>query len=171
MALSYENCKPLDQTTAKPVPKFRKGYIVAAGIALVAIFGSFDQLTKTAVVAEAEPVESVQAKPSAEHLETLKLLEDGWFEVQNGIYARWCGGRECQKVPCVGADRCKPTEVWAKDRAAGDIYARGNFVRDGVVTGWTNDTLYLGEGQRGILRFNIFQDYDSFELTHFNARG
>ena len=172
MTLRYEDCKPLAKP-AKPGYKFRKWHLGAAFVAAIILTSPFSEPTKT-TAAEPAAIESVQTGPTAEELakqqEDAQLAADGWFEVSNGIYARWCGGRECQKVSCI-ADRCKPMEVWAKDRAAGDVYARGNFVTNGVVTGWTNDTLYLGKGQRGILKFNIFQDYDSFELTHFKARG
>jgi hypothetical protein len=62
-------------------------------------------------------------------------------------------------------------EVWAKDRAAGDIYARVNLVRNGVVIGWTNDTSYLSQGQRGVLAFDSYQSFDNVQITEFNARG
>ena len=66
-------------------------------------------------------------------------------------------------------------EVWAKDRAAGDIYARVNILSNGTVVGWTNDTAYLAEGQRGVMTFSKYlPGYGSSygaQITEFNARG
>jgi hypothetical protein len=46
-------------------------------------------------------------------------------------------------------------EVWCKERACGDIYARINIMdgRNGPVIGWTNETAYGGIGQKVILTF------------------
>ena len=43
--------------------------------------------------------------------------------------------------------------VWCKERACGDIYAKLNIERNGVVVGWTNDTAYGGYGQKVVLMF------------------
>ncbi len=71
----------------------------------------------------------------------------------------------------IGDNRYSLLEVWAKDRPAGDIYARVNLLKDGVVIGWTNDTAYLSQGQRGVLTFDSYQYFDGAQLTEFNARG
>ena len=66
-------------------------------------------------------------------------------------------------------------EVWAKDRAAGDIYAQINVLNGGTAIGWTNDTAYLSRGQKGVLTFSKYlpgygSQY-SAELVKFSARG
>lgn len=99
-----------------------------------------------------------------------KFKAEGWAQVRDGIYVRWCTDT-CNNSKVIGDNRYALMEVWAKDRAAGDIYARVNLVRDGVVIGWTNDTTYLSQGQRGVLTFDSYQYFDTAELTEFNARG
>ena len=48
---------------------------------------------------------------------------------------------------------------------------RSNLLKNDVVTGWTNDTLYLSKGQKGILVFDTYQDFDTTQLVEFNVRG
>lgn len=59
-------------------------------------------------------------------------------------------------------------EVWAKDKAAGDIYAQINFLKNDIVIGWTNNTLFLSKGQKGILTFDSYQSADAMQLTKFS---
>jgi hypothetical protein len=103
-----------------------------------------------------------------------KLKAEGWFEVSRGIYGRWCT-QTCSTADVIGSGGYWLMEIWAKDRAAGDIYGQVNIIRDGVVVGWTNDTLYLDKGQRGILTFQKYglsnpASYTA-QLVKFNARG
>ena len=99
-----------------------------------------------------------------------KFKAEGWWQQQPGIYARWCTNT-CDNSKVIGSNRYSLLEVWAKDRAAGDIYARVNLIRNGVVIGWTNDTSYLSKGQRGVLTFDSYQSFDEAQLTEFSARG
>ena len=46
-----------------------------------------------------------------------------------------------------------------------------NLIKNDVVVGWTNDTLYLSKGQRGVLTFDSYKDFDSARLVQFNVRG
>ena len=99
-----------------------------------------------------------------------KFKAEGWWQQQPGIYARWCTNT-CNNSKVIGSNRYSLLEIWAKDRPAGDIYARVNLIRNGVVIGWTNDTAYLSKGQRGVLTFDSYQFFDEAQLTEFRARG
>ena len=99
-----------------------------------------------------------------------QLRSEGWFEVQNGIYARWCA----DSCPATQAymDYAWRLEVWCKERACGDIYARIN-IQDGAsgpVVGWTNDSGYGDIGQKVILTFQSATNGNA-SITEFRARG
>ena len=114
--------------------------------------------------AEAKAIADAEAKFKAE----------GWFQLKPGIYGRWCT-QTCSRANVIGSSTYWLLEVWAKDRAAGDIYARVNILRDGVVVGWTNETAYLSKGQRGVLTFSKYTPGHgsryTAQLVKFNARG
>ena len=103
-----------------------------------------------------------------------ELKAGGWFELSRGIYGRWCN-ETCSKASVIGNASYWLLEVWAKDRAAGDIYARVNITEGGTVVGWTNDTAYLSQGQKGVMTFSKYlPGYGSSygaTITEFNARG
>ena len=99
-----------------------------------------------------------------------KFQAEGWFQLEPGIYGRWCTNT-CSRAKVIGDNTYSLMEVWAKDAHAGDIYAQVNLLRNGVVVGWTNDTMYLSRGQRGVLTFDSYIDADSTSLVKFNARG
>ena len=99
-----------------------------------------------------------------------KFKAEGWWEAQPGIFVRWCTNT-CNNSKVIGDNRYSLMEVWAKDAHAGDIYAQVNLERSGVVIGWTNDTMYLSRGQRGVLTFDSYQYFDQAQLVKFNARG
>ena len=107
-----------------------------------------------------------EAKAAAE----AKFQAEGWWEQEPGIFVRWCT-QTCSRAKVIGSGTYSLMEVWAKDAHAGDIYARVNLLRNDVVIGWTNDTMYLSHGQRGVLTFDSYIDADSAQLTEFNARG
>jgi len=103
-----------------------------------------------------------------------KFKAEGWFELDKGIYGRWCT-HTCSRAEVIGSSSYWLMEVWAKDRAAGDIYAQINVMQNGTVVGWTNDTAFLSKGQRGVLTFQKYglsngAAYGA-QLTKFNARG
>jgi uncharacterized protein YmfQ (DUF2313 family) len=99
-----------------------------------------------------------------------QLRKEGWFEVQRGIYARWCNST------CTGAqsymDYVWRLEVWCKEMACGDIYARINIQNGdtGPVVAWTNDTGYGDIGQKVILTFQSATNGNA-SLIEFKARG
>ena len=101
-----------------------------------------------------------------------KLAEAGWREQLSGIYVRWCT-KTCSQADVIGDSTFALMEVWCKERACGDIYAQANFVKDGTAVGWTNDTLYLGYGQKGVLTFQKYgyRGGGSAQLVKFTARG
>ena len=121
--------------------------------------------------AEAKVIAERQAKEAAAEA---KFQAEGWFQLQPGIYGRWCT-QTCSNADVIGSASYWLMEVWAKDRAAGDIYAQINVLEDGVVVGWTNDTAYLSQGQRGVLTFSKYTPGHgsryTAQLVKFNARG
>lgn len=114
----------------------------------------------TAVVAPPEPTEAE------------KLADLGWMQVKPGIFARWCSAG-CSTSEVIGDDSYFLMEVWAKDQDAGDIYAQVNLLdATGTVVGWTNDTLYLSKGDKGVLTFTTHQEnVTTARMVKFNARG
>jgi len=122
--------------------------------------------------AEREKKAAIVKKAAAEKAAAdAKFKAEGWFQVATGIYGRWCT-QTCNNSKVIGDSTYWLMEVWAKDRAAGDIYARINILSNGTVVGWTNDTAYLSLGQKGILTFSTYQKgATGAELTEFNARG
>ena len=119
---------------------------------------------------EAEEAKRIAAANAAE----AKFKAEGWFELEPGIYGRWCT-ETCSTAEVIGDQAYWLMEVWAKDRAAGDVYAQINVIRNGVIIGWTNDTAYIGAGQRAVLTFGKYGLDNSgqytAELVKFNARG
>ena len=101
-----------------------------------------------------------------------KLAQAGWREQLSGIYVRWCT-KTCSQADVIGDSTFALMEVWCKERACGDIYAQVNFVKNGTTVGWTNDTLYLGYGQKGVLTFQKYgyEGGGSVQLVKFTARG
>ena len=129
--------------------------------------------------AQVAAVEADTKKRNAKILADQKAAEakfkaEGWFQLSSGIYGRWCT-QTCNKASVIGSSSYWLLEVWAKDRAAGDIYARINVLQNGTVVGWTNDTAYLSRGQRGVMTFTKhlpgYGSNYSAQLTEFNARG
>ncbi|WP_186582974.1 hypothetical protein [Synechococcus sp. MEDNS5] len=124
--------------------------------------------------ADAKQKAKQEAERKAAAAAQAKFEAEGWFELSKGIYGRWCTNT-CNKAEVIGNSSYWLMEVWAKDRAAGDIYAQINIMQNGVVTGWTNDTAFLDKGQRGVLTFQKYglsngAAYQA-QLTKFNARG
>lgn len=101
-----------------------------------------------------------------------KFKSEGWWEESNGVYVRWCSDAN----PCPGSandhytDQVWRAMVWCKERACGDIYARLNIIRDGVVIGWTNDTAYGDSGQKVVLTFGSHLSGEG-RIVEFIARG
>lgn len=99
-----------------------------------------------------------------------RFRAEGWWEQQPGIFVRWCTST------CEGSetymDYAWLMEVWCRDRACGDIYARINIQRgsDGPVVAWTNETGYGDIGQKVVLTFQSGTP-GSASLTEFIARG
>jgi multidrug efflux pump subunit AcrA (membrane-fusion protein) len=125
------------------------------------------------VKAQAQKAEEAQRKAAAKaekEAAEAKLQAEGWWEQQPGIFVRWCTDT-CSRSKVIGDNTYSLMEVWAKDAHAGDIYAQVNLLRNGVVVGWTNDTMYLSRGQRGVLTFDSYIDADSMSLVKFRARG
>ena len=84
-----------------------------------------------------------------------KFKAEGWWEQEDGVFVRWCTNT-CSNEAVIGSSRYSLMEVWCKERACGDIYAQVNFERNGTTVGWTNDTLYLGYGSKGVLTFQRY---------------
>ena len=59
--------------------------------------------------------------------------------------------------------------VWCKEKACGDIYAKVNLDRNGVVMGWTNDTAYGGYGQKVVLTFQSSSGGSTAQLIEFTT--
>jgi hypothetical protein len=97
----------------------------------------------------------------------------GWREQEPGIFVRWCDGDD---QPCAPTETYMDVvwrmEVWCKERACGDIYARINIQdgQSGPVLGWTNATGYGDIGQKVILTFQSSTS-GSARITEFIARG
>ena len=130
---------------------------------------------KQAAASKKRQAEALAAEAKALAAAEAKFKAEGWFQLKPGIYGRWCT-QTCSRANVIGSSTYWLLEVWAKDRAAGDIYSRINILRDGVVVGWTNDTAYLSKGQRGVLTFSKYRlpgspSSYSAQLTEFNARG
>ena len=79
----------------------------------------------------------------------------GWWEQEPGIFVRWCT-KTCSSAGVIGDSSYWLMEVWCKERSCGDIYAQMNIERNGTVVGWTNDTMYLSKGQKGVLTFQKY---------------
>lgn len=111
----------------------------------------------------------------AEQAQTYERFKaEGWFELQSGIYGRWCTST-CSNTNGVVGQPYWLLEIWAKDANAGNIYSSINIIKNGLVVDWTDDTTYLSKGQRGVLEFtkNLsgpISDYSGL-LTEFSARG
>ena len=127
------------------------------------------------IKANNEAIAAANAKKAkAEAAAKAKFKAEGWFEVDKGIYGRWCT-HTCSRAEVIGSSAYWLMEVWAKDRAAGDIYAQINVMQNGTVVGWTNDTAFLAKGQKGVLTFTKYlpgsgSNYQA-QLVKFNARG
>ena len=111
--------------------------------------------------------------PVALNVQKEAITPDGYFILEPGIYGRWCTDT-CSDA---GVKNSRSyywlLEVWAKDRPAGDVYARLNILKDDVVIDWTNDTTYLSKGQKGVMTFaKHLPEGSSYsaQLTEFNSR-
>ena len=104
--------------------------------------------------------------------EVMKLAKLGWMQLKPGIFGRWCYGN-CSTSKVIGDDKYFLLEIWAKNQDAGDIYAQVNLLDAAdTVVGWTNDTLYLSKGSKGILTFTTRQEnVTTARLIKFSARG
>ena len=115
-----------------------------------------------------------EAKQRAKAAAERKALE-GWTQQEPGIYVRWCT-ESCSRAEVIGNSAYWLMEVWCKDRSCGDIYAQMNILRNGTVVGWTNDTMYLSKGQKGVLTFQKYSlpgggaAYQG-QLVKFSAHG
>ena len=136
---------------------------------------SKDKITNPQVLAKrAAATKCAEERAARAARARAEFKAQGWFRVAAGIYGRWCT-KTCSTADVIGDAKYALMEVWAKDRAAGDIYAKANIEKNGVVIGWTNDTAYLSQGQKGVLTFSKYlpgyrYEYD-FTLVKFGARG
>jgi len=127
------------------------------------------------LAAAKEKKNTIQKQHAKERAEAdAKFKAEGWFQIQRGIYGRWCTDT-CSRAEVIGNSSYWLLEVYCKERACGDIYAQLNISKGGTVVGWTNDTAYLGYGQKGILTFQKYglgngASYTG-SLVKFNARG
>lgn len=122
-------------------------------------------------LSQASPQTPAVVAPS-EPTEAMKLAKLGWQELKPGIFGRWCY-ENCSTSGVIGDDKYFLMEVWAKNQDAGDIYAQVNLldVADTVV-GWTNDTLYLSKGSKGVLTFTTHQEnVTTARLVKFSTKG
>lgn len=123
-----------------------------------------------AALAESDRKKAEYAKAAA--AERAKFEAEGWWEADNGVFLRWC----TDKNPCPGpagngySDYSWKAMVYCRDRACGDIYARLNIERDGVVIGWTNDTAYGDYRQKVVLTFGSDKRGNG-NIVQFKARG
>ena len=79
---------------------------------------------------KAKEAKRAEAKRQAD----AKFKAEGWWQAQPGIYVRWCT-QTCSNAEVIGNASYWLMEVWAKDRAAGDIYAQINVLKGGTVIG------------------------------------
>ena len=114
-----------------------------------------------------------------ERLAQLKREEEefkrlGWWEQENGIYARYCtnGPKPCSRAGVIGSASYVLVEVWCKEKACGDIYGRVNLLNNsGTVVGWTNDTGYGGYGQKVVLTFDTYREgWSKAQITDLSFR-
>lgn len=104
-----------------------------------------------------------------------RFKAEGWWEQEPGVFLRWCT-KTCSTADVIGDASYWLMEVWCRDRACGDVYAQMNILRGGTAVGWTNDTMYLGYGQKGVLTFQKYglpgggASYKG-RLVKFSARG
>ena len=155
---------------------------LAAALALtitgqVALLGSISVVgsvfhTEKPIETQVASAADIEPSRPPELTETEKLNAKGWFERKPGIWGRWCT-TTCCSSKVIGDRNYILLEVWAKDRDTADIYAKVNLLnKDKTVVGWTNDTLYLSKGQKGILTFSTSQeDVTGGEIVEFNVRG
>ena len=102
----------------------------------------------------AERKRKEQERIAREKREKAEWDRAGWWEQKPGIFVRWCKPVGCPGPRSNGySDYTWRAMVWCKERACGDIYAKLNIERNGVVVGWTNDTAYGGYGQKVVLMF------------------
>lgn len=109
-----------------------------------------------------------KAKKDREEFEKLK-----WWEIRKGILARYCtsGPKPCSSGAVIGDQSYVLVEIWCKERACGDIYAKVNLLdSEGTVVGWTNDTSYGGYGQKVLLTFSSYQEnWSKARLVEFTT--
>jgi len=122
---------------------------------------------------ENDPVYQKEQRRKAEN-EQLKA--EGWWEAKSGIFVRWCKNSSYQypaKGDCPRTDTYLDSVwrmmVWCKEKACGDIYAKVNLDRNGVVMGWTNDTAYGGYGQKVVLTFQSSSGGSTAQLIEFTT--
>ena len=110
-----------------------------------------------------------KAKREAEEFKRM-----GWWEVKDGIFARYCtnGPKPCSSAGVIGDASYVLVEIWCKERSCGDIYGRVNLLNSaGTVVGWTNDTGYGGYGQKVVLTFDSYRDgWSKAQITELNFR-
>ena len=122
---------------------------------------------------ENDPVYQAKKRRKAEE-EQLKA--EGWWEPKSGIFVRWCENSNYEypaKGDCPRTDTYLDSVwrmmVWCKEKACGDIYAKVNLDRNGVVMGWTNDTAYGGYGQKVVLTFQSSSGGSTAQLIKFST--
>lgn len=92
---------------------------------------------------------------------------NGYFETADGLIAwKWVQIYE----DCYSC-RYSHVSVIAKEGCYGGLYAETNFLHNGVVIDWTNDSLpSLGAGQKAVLLFKSYNDNaDQTEAPTFNC--
>lgn len=103
-------------------------------------------------------------------------VPEGWNATdEKGIFWRWCksGEGDCTDSKVIGDSSYALAQVWCKERACGDIYARVNLISENdVVVGWTNDTGYGDAGQVVQLTFSSLQPgWTTVRLTEMKFRN
>lgn len=113
---------------------------------------------------------SISTSSSSESVSTVNIPK-GWYKSdRDGIFWKWCT-QDCDSSKVIGDSRYSLMQVWCRDEKCGDIYARVNLEdKNGVVIGWTNDTGYGDKGQKVLLTFQSYQNYEKAALTEMNFR-
>ena len=125
------------------------------------------EVAKEVEIKEKENADQLaKAKKDREEFEKLN-----WWEIRKGILARYCtkGPKPCSSGAVIGDQRYVLVEIWCKERACGDIYAKVNLLNsEGTVVGWTNDSSYGGYGQKVLLTFSSYQkNWSQAQIVEF----
>lgn len=108
--------------------------------------------------------------PSSSETSSATSKTEGWWQIQKGIFGRWCTIADpCPSVPGFYKNSWQAM-IWCKDADCGDINARVNILRDGVIVGWTNESAYANKGDKVVLTFNS-EVPGAARMVKFSASG